>query len=46
MSMMYKVCKRTIERKNYPEDMEMSINVFCGAGLISIEERADLLAML
>lgn len=46
MSIMYKVCKRTIERGNYPEDMNMRINVFCGAGLISLEERDELLKMI
>lgn len=46
MNIMYKVCKRVIERGEYPEDMEMRINIFCGAGLISIEERSELLGML
>lgn len=46
MSIMYKVCKRTIERKNYPEDMVMRINVFYGAGLITTEEYDMLMAML
>lgn len=38
MSIIYKVCKRTIERGNYPDDMTMRINVFYGGGLISTEE--------
>lgn len=46
MSIMYKVCKRTIERGNYPEDMDMRINVFYGAGLISTEEYDKLMSML
>lgn len=46
MSIMYKVCKRTIERGNYPEDMEMRINVFYGGGLISTEEYDELMGML
>jgi hypothetical protein len=43
---MYKVCKRTIERGNYPEDMEMRINVFYGGGLISTDEYSTLMDML
>jgi hypothetical protein len=46
MSIMYKVCKRTIERGNYPEDMAMRINVFYGAGLINTEEYNILVGML
>ena len=46
MSVMYKVCKRTIKRGNYPEDMDMRINVFYGAGLISTEEYSELMDML
>lgn len=46
MSIMYKVCKRTIERGNYPEDMDMRINVFYGAGLISTKEYDELMSML
>ena len=46
MSIMYKVCKRTIERGNFPEDMAMRINVFYGAGLISTEEYDDLMGMI
>lgn len=42
MSIMYKVCKRTIERGNYPEDMEKRINVFYGADLITIDEYNEL----
>lgn len=46
MSIMYKVCKRTIERGNYPEDMNMRINVFYGAGLISTEEYESLMDII
>lgn len=46
MNIMYKVCKRTIERGNYPEDMSMRINVFYGAGLISTEEYDMLMGMI
>jgi hypothetical protein len=43
---MFKVCKRTIERGNYPEDMLMRVNVFYGAGLITSEEYNTLISML
>jgi hypothetical protein len=43
---MYKVCKRTIERGNYPEDMKMRINVFYGSGLISTDEYNCLISIL
>ena len=46
MSIMYKVCKRTIERCNYPKDMVMRINVFYGANLISTEEYNELIGMI
>lgn len=46
MSIMYKVCKRTIERGSYPEDMALRVNVFYGAGLISTEEYDGLMGML
>ena len=46
MSIMYKVCKRTILRGDYPEDMDMRINVFYGAGLISTEEYDELMGVL
>lgn len=46
MSILYKVCKRTIERGGYPEDMALRVNVFYGAGLISTEEYDGLIGML
>lgn len=46
MNIMYKVCKRTIERGNYPEDMKMRINVFYGSGLISTDEYNCLISIL
>ena len=46
MNMMYKVCKRTIERGNYPEDMKLRINVFYGGGLITTEEYNLLISLL
>lgn len=46
MSIMYKVCKRTIERGNYPDDMTMRVNVFYGSGLINTEEYNLLMDMI
>lgn len=46
MSLLYKVCRRTIDRGGYPADMAVRINVFYAAGLISTEEYTDLVAML
>ena len=46
MSIMYKVCKRTIERGNSPEDMLKRIEVFYNAGLISAEEYTELIGMI
>lgn len=46
MSIMFKVCKRTIARGNYPEDMAMRINVFYGGGLITTDEYNELMGML
>ena len=45
-NLMYKVCKRTIERGNYPEDMIVRINVFYGSGLITTDEYNELMSML
>lgn len=46
MSIMYKVCKRTIERGGYPEDMALRVNVFYGSGLITTEEYDELMALM
>ena len=46
MSIMFKVCKRTIERGDYPEDMIVRIEVFHNAGLISVEEYNTLIGMI
>ena len=46
MSIKYKVCKRTIERGNYPEDMKLRINVFYGGGLITSDEYNLLISLL
>lgn len=46
MTIMYKVCKRTIERGNYPEDMKMRIHVFYAGGLITTEEYNELISLI
>lgn len=46
MSIMYKVCKRTIARGNYPEDMRMRVNVFYDADLITIDEYNELINLI
>ena len=38
MSVMFKVCKRIIERGNYPEDILLRIEAFYKADLITEEE--------
>ncbi len=45
-NLLYKVCKRTIERGGCPEDMALRVSVFYGAGLISTEEYDGLTALL
>ena len=44
--MIYKVCKRTIERGNYPEDMVTRIEAFYKANLINEKEYNELMALL
>lgn len=46
MSIMFKVCKRVIERGNYPEDMSIRIYTFYNAGLINDEEQETLINMI
>lgn len=46
MSIMYKVCKRVIERDNYPEDIMTRIEVFYKANLINNEEYNILIDMI
>lgn len=46
MSLLYRVCRRTIERGGYPADMAVRINVFYAAGLISTGEYDQLTALL
>lgn len=42
----YGVCKRTIERGNYPADMEMRLNVFLAGALLTMEQWTELVGML
>lgn len=46
MSIMYKVCKRTIERGAAPENMADRIKAFRGANQISVDEYNEQMAML
>ena len=46
MSLIYKVCKRTIERGNYPSDMGVKIEAFYKANLITEEEYNELKEMM
>ena len=46
MSIMYKVCKRTIERGNYPEDMILRIDAFFNANLITEDEYSELIQLI
>ena len=46
MSLMYKVCKRMIERSNYPEDMPERIDAFYYNGLITDNEYNILVSMI
>lgn len=46
MSLLYKVCKRTIERGNHPSDMKERIETFYKANLISKKEYSELIKMI
>ena len=46
MNMIYKVCKRIIERSNYSKNMIPRIKVFYDAKLISEKEYNELMTML
>ena len=46
MSIMYKVCKRIIERGNYPENMMLRINAFFNANLITKDEYSELIQLI
>ena len=46
MNVMFKVCKRTIERGNYPENMRNRVGTFFNANLINDEEYNILINML
>lgn len=44
--LIYKVCKRTIERGNYPDDMQTRLDVFYAAGKLTTEQYDELVNML
>lgn len=46
MSLMYRVCARTIGRGGFPEDMALRIHVFYAGGLITTEEYDSLMKLL
>lgn len=46
MSIIYQVCKRTIQRGNYAEDMKIRLDAFVKANVISQEEYEELVRML
>lgn len=45
-SLLYRVCKRTIQRGNYPADMTTRIDVFYAGGKISTEEYEELIGLI
>ena len=45
-SLLYRVCKRTIQRGNYPADMATRIDVFYAGGNISTEEYEELIGLI
>lgn len=45
-SLLYRVCKRTIQRGNYPADMATRIDVFYAGGKISTEEYEELIGLI
>lgn len=44
--LIYRVCKRTIERGNYPDDMQIRLDVFYAAGKLTSEQYDKLVNML
>lgn len=44
--LIYRVCKRTIERGNYPNDMQMRLDVFYAAGKLTTKQYDELVGML
>lgn len=45
-SLLYRVCKRTIQRGNYPADMATRIDVFYAGGKISTQEYEELIGLI
>lgn len=44
--LIYRVCKRTIQRGNYPEDMQTRFDVFYAAGKITSEQYDELCGLI
>ncbi len=44
--LIYRVCKRTIKRGNYPDDMQMRLDVFYATGKLTTEQYDELVSML
>lgn len=44
--LIYRVCKRTIERGGYPSDMAIRIDVFYAAGKLTTEQYNELIGLL
>lgn len=42
----YRVCKRTIQRGNYPADMQTRLNVFLAAAELTLAEYEELTTMI
>lgn len=45
-NLIYKVCKRTIQRGNWPEDMQERLDVFYAAGKLTTNEYNELCALI
>lgn len=44
--LIYRVCKRTIKRGNYPDDMQTRLDVFYAAGKLTSEQYDELINIL
>ncbi len=44
--LIYRVCKRTIQRGNYPNDMQMRLDVFYAASKLTTEQYDELCGMI
>lgn len=44
--LIYRVCKRTIERGGYPEDMATRLDVFYAAGKLTTAQYDELTALV